>query len=140
MTASIQGTKSMSILLRSCPALLTIVLLGSGCSDPAPKSVSVTGKVLLDGKPMSDGEVYFLPTDGRVPVQAKIVDGRFSLQPLPGEYRVSIQQERDSGTKNMYGDPQMISTIPSRYNTETTLKATVTPDGPKEFEFEVHSK
>ena len=130
----------MSISLKASPALLMLAFLGPGCTDPAPKPVSVTGKILLDGKPMSDGVVYFLPTDGRVPVQTKIADGRFSLQPLPGEYRVSIQQERDSGTKNMYGDPQMISTIPARYNSETTLKATVTQGGPTEFEFEVQSQ
>ncbi len=121
--------------------LVGCVFLLAGCGKPAtPTPVEITGKVLLDGKPMSDGDIYFQPTDGRVPVQAKIASGSYSLKPLPGEYRVSIQQERDSGEKNMYGDPQMMSTVARRFNTETILKANVTSDGPTTFDFEVQSR
>ena len=121
--------------------LVAITLFTIGCGQPAgPAPIAVSGKIKLDGKPMSDGDIYFQPTDGRVPVRAKILDGIYAIQAPPGEYRVSIQQERDSGTKNMYGDPQMNSTIPARFNTETTLKAIVAADGPKTFDFEVESR
>jgi hypothetical protein len=119
---------------------LVFVLLAAGCTGGSPLPVKVTGTVLLDGNPMSDGDIYFHPTDGRPPVQTKISEGQYALETLPGEYRVMIQQYRDSGTKNVYGDPQMKSTIPARYNVNSDLKATVTQEGSNEFNFPVQSR
>lgn len=130
----------METNLRTGLVILGLALMATGCGGSAPPPIAVTGKVLFDGKPMSDGDIYFHPTDGRVPVQSKILDGRYTIKPSPGEYRVAIQQERDSGTKNMYGDPQMTSTVAPRYNSDTGLNATVTADGPNAFDFEVHSR
>jgi hypothetical protein len=130
----------MRVIFRIGPVLVAIVFFAAGCGSAGPIPVKISGKVLLDGQPMSDGDIYFEAGDGRVPVQTKISDGRYSLPPLPGEYRVLTHQYRDSGTKNMYGKPQMESTIPSRYNVDTELKATVTKDGPHEFNFEILSE
>jgi hypothetical protein len=122
------------------PALLAILLCAIGCGSAEPIPVKITGKVMLDGKAMSDGDIYLQADDGRPPVQTKIIDGGYSLQPRPGEYRVLIHQFRDSGTKNVYGKPQMTSTIPARFNADTELRATVTSDGPTEFNFEILSR
>jgi hypothetical protein len=130
----------MGVVFRTGPVLLAIVLFAAGCGSAGPSPVKVTGQVLLDGNPMPDGDIYFQPDDGRVPVSSKIVEGRYSVQPLPCVYRVLIHQQRDSGKKNMYGKPQMKSTIPARYNVDTELKATVTKDGPNEFNFEILSQ
>jgi hypothetical protein len=129
----------MNITRRACPFLIAI-LLTAGCSPAEPKPVKITGKVVLDKEPMAAGDIYFQPGDGRVPVQTKIVRGEYSLAAPPGEYRVVINQYRDSGKKNAYGDPQMESTIPQRYNVNTELKATVSADGPTEFNFEIESR
>jgi len=117
-----------------------LVLPTCGCSNSGPTPVAVAGNVLLDGSPMADGTIYFQPGDGGVPVPGKVLKGRYSLQALPGEYRVAIQQDRDTGTKNIYGEPQMESMVAARYNVETILKAKVTADGAGEHHFEVHSK
>ena len=122
--------------------LLALALIAFGCggTPSGPTPLAVTGKILRDGKPMTDGTIYFQSADGKVPLRSLVVDGSYTLQAPPGEYRVAIQQERDSGTKNMYGDPQMMSTVAARYNTETTLKATVTEAGPQTFDFAVQSQ
>jgi hypothetical protein len=130
----------MRVIFRRGPVLLAVVFFAVGCGSAGPSPVKITGKVLLDGQPMPDGDIYFQADDGRVPVSSKIVQGSYSVQPLPGVYRVLIHQQRDSGKKNMYGEPQMKSTIPRRYNVDTELKATVTKDGPFEFNFEVLSE
>jgi hypothetical protein len=130
----------MGIFPRAAPGLLAILLFTAGCGDAGPSPVKITGKVLLDGQPMSDGDIYFQSNDGRPPTQTKVEAGDYSLQALPGEYRVMVHQYRDSGKKNVYGKPQMESTIPPRYNVDSELKATVTKDGPNEFKFEVQLK
>ena len=122
-------------------AVLTIAVGTFGCGgETGPKPANVTGQVLLDGKAMADGMIYFEAKDGRPPVSTKIVDGQYALKPTPGEYRVAIQQFRDTGAKNVYGDPQMESAIPARYNVESELKATVTAEGPNQFDFAVLSR
>ena len=49
---------------------ITSVFLGlnfSGCGSEAtgPERVIVTGSVTFDGKPVSQGEIWFIPTAGR---------------------------------------------------------------------------
>lgn len=112
----------------------------TACNVAPPPPVEVTGAVLQDGKAMSDGFIYFQPNDAKPPIREKIEAGRYSLKCAPGEYRVGIQQERDTGKKNMYGEPQMDSTIKAAYNTETTLTAKVKQEGPNVFDFKVESK
>lgn len=125
--------------LRVCVVHVAIVGLACGCSEAGPKPVAVSGNILFDNKPMTDGVIYFQPANGGVPVPGKIEHGRYSLQALPGEYRVVIQQDRDSGTKNVYGQPQMKSMVAPRYNVESVLKATVNAEGANKHSFEVHS-
>ncbi len=129
----------MRRILRACPVLLASALLASGCAAPEPQAVNVKGNILLDGQAMSDGDIYFQSGAGKPPVHAKIIGGSYTIHVPPGEYRVAIRQDRDKGMKTVYGDPQLESNVAARYNVETTLTASVTPDGPKEFHFEIES-
>ena len=130
----------MRIHFRASLVLLVIALAAAGCTDPAPSPVDVAGKILLDSKPMPDGDIYFQPTDGAVPLQTKISDGHYSLKTRPGEYRVMINQYRDHGKKNAYGKPQMDSTVPARYNVDSKLTATVSANSPNAIDFNIESK
>ncbi len=64
----------------------------AGC---APKPVAVEGQVTLDGQPINEAAIMFVPLEqGRAKTGALIVDGRFALPVkeglLPGRYRVEI--------------------------------------------------
>lgn len=62
---------------------LTVVILlcctFSGCSDGRPKRVAVSGKVLLDGKPLTKGVVQFVPNDSRQSAGKLDENGNFTL-------------------------------------------------------------
>ena len=57
-------------------AILLVIVLG-GCNRH-PTRVPVSGTVLIDGAPLKEGNIKFVPKDGR-PSSGKINDGRFSL-------------------------------------------------------------
>lgn len=62
-------------------ALLLPFFLASinGCGDNLPKRVPVSGRVLLDGKPLEYGVVKFFPQNQRMASGGIGPDGRFSL-------------------------------------------------------------
>ena len=129
---------------RGVSILLVCLLLG-GCGPrglPEPKRVLVSGTVTLDGKPLSDGIVYFkTPEEGLVD-GVEIKEGKFEGKAATGERRVEICQFRegppyiDMGFGKM---PTKSNTIPKRYNSDSTFTVTVTDRGPNEFTFEVKS-
>jgi hypothetical protein len=81
---------------RACAGLSLVAAL-TGCSDGRPKRVPVSGQVLIDGKPLTQGSVRFVPEGGR-PSTARLDDqGRFALRcfdgvdgAIPGKHRVSV--------------------------------------------------
>jgi hypothetical protein len=72
-----------------------------GCGDGRPRRVPVGGKVLIDGKPLIEGNIKFVPEFGR-PSAAKVeADGRFKLTcydggdgAIPGKHRVQVSASR----------------------------------------------
>lgn len=76
-----------------CAALL----LAAGCGDGRPTRVTVSGQVLIDGKPLAAGNVKFVP-DGARPSSGKLEEGgRFTLTcydggdgVVPGTHRVQV--------------------------------------------------
>jgi hypothetical protein len=64
---------------RSCLSLSLIVLFLAGGCDSRPTRVPVSGKVLIDGEPLTYGAVVFSPTGGRQ--SSGIIDkaGHFTL-------------------------------------------------------------
>ncbi|WP_437191712.1 hypothetical protein [Planctomicrobium sp. SH527] len=62
---------------------LALVLLVSGCGGPtAPQRASVSGEVLVDGQPLSEGVISFIPTDGvKGPTSGtKVLNGRYQAK------------------------------------------------------------
>jgi hypothetical protein len=102
--------------------------------------VSVSGTVTLDGKPLPDAVVRFIPTgDGTAPARPALgrtnSNGSYSLEfstslsgALPGSYRVEISTGRlpDDGRKGVRipGAPE---TVPDSYNSKSTLVEEVRP-------------
>lgn len=73
------------------------IMLANGCGDGRPKRVPVAGQVLIDGKPLTHGQIMFVPASGR-PSQGQLDnDGRFVLScyeqgdgALMGSHKVAV--------------------------------------------------
>lgn len=109
---------------------LTILLVGAlGCA-PAPNVIS--GTVTVDGQPLKEGLIRFVPVDGKSnPESRPITDGKFSVPVSSGEMRVEISANKVVGKRKMYETPDspvvddVVELLPPRFNVESQLKITV---------------
>jgi hypothetical protein len=118
-------------------ALAAAVLPAHGCTR-GPRTYPVSGTVTLDGQPLPEGEILFVPVDGSTgPDPGKVKDGRFELQARAGKKRVEVSAARilPGGARGAGGEPVPEEIIPDRYNTRSVLTAEVSPEGVNRFEF-----
>jgi len=143
--------------------LSTWLVLVSGCggeSQPElPRTVPVSGKVVLNGEPLASAAVQFLSigntagSDGRGTTdesgtyQLKQVGGATGVP--PGEYKVVVSQLALAGGKPIQTGPDApppieqgaMESLPAKYSSpvETTLTASV-PAGGGTLDFELKTK
>jgi len=134
--------------------LTTSVLIGMciGCgTGGAASRAPVEGKVTLDGTPVQDGSITFVPTGGTKGPSAggPIQGGRYSLPaadgPVVGRHRVEIRAPQPTGKK--LPDPyqpgktvdQVLDAVPERYNTASTLERDVN-SGRNVIDFELTTR
>lgn len=128
--------------MKTCTYLVCLGLLAlpvAGCGPSGPETYSVSGTVTWNGDPLPDGHIVFYPVDGSIaPDAGKIAAGKFEFQAQPGEKRVEIDATRESGEVDpvMHTAPRE-AYIPSKYNSQSILKATVTAGGDNTFTFEL---
>jgi len=136
-------TRNTMLHCRSIGLLTIIGLLAltwnAGCSRPA---ASVSGKVTLDGAPLDDANISFVPQADtqKQAGWATISGGQYSIPESnglgTGEFHVEIRALRPTGEKS--NDPTMIPAreiIPAKYNTQTQLTAEIKAgDNVKDFE------
>jgi hypothetical protein len=82
--------------MRTFQAILTFslaFLIGCGVSEKLNRGATVTGKVLLDGKPLAGGVVVFESMDGTFNPQSVIrLDGTYVIQEPPlGQCRITVK-------------------------------------------------
>lgn len=113
----------------------------AGCSNSGPKTYPVTGMVTLDGQPLKEADILFLPLDPALgPDAGQIRDGKFAFQAKAGPKRVEIRASRPVRMKTAMGEAAIWKNyLPSRYHTQTTLQAEVTPGGDNDFTFSLNS-
>ncbi|MFM9197065.1 MAG: hypothetical protein ACKOWG_15230 [Planctomycetia bacterium] len=72
----------------------------AGCGPPA---TTVAGVVTLDGKPVANAILEFIPERGDVPAAAVQADGsgRYSVRVSPVPFRVAIMAQRSTGEKKV---------------------------------------
>lgn len=131
----------------TCWLAAALPLLALGCGEPAsngPPVETVTGTVMIDGRPLPDAYVTFHSLTGQRPATGKTgADGRYELiftrdikgAPL-GQHMVSIStydEIRGDDTNEVI--PEI---VPARYNLRTKLKATVRR-GANVFDFHLDS-
>ena len=131
------------------PVVLFGLLLGlacsGGCSAEAGKG-TVSGEVTLDGQPLKEGVIRFVPADGQTPTaDAAIVGGRFKAVVPAGPKRVEVSAPKVIGKRKMYDAPdsppvdEVAELLPDRYNVRSELTMTV-QSGAQEKRFELKSK
>lgn len=109
----------------SLAAVFVLTAALAGCDD-RPKRVSVEGVVLLDGEPLTQGQLVFVPAGGR-PSNAKIRDdGTFELRcygendgALLGTHRVAVS------AKTVVSEDNVKWHAPRRYANYVTSGLTV---------------
>jgi hypothetical protein len=110
--------------------------------------------VTLDGRPLTQGVIRFVPAEGTAGPQAsvEIAGGMFSVDdthgPVVGQHRVEIvstdnggfamddetavQRLQAEGVKRIEA-----VRVPAVYNTQSELVASVTAEGPNQFKFDL---
>jgi hypothetical protein len=114
----------------ACAAAVFTAAVGLivGCAGDSDFS-DVTGSVVYDGKPVEDGAITFLPTDGKSPTAGgTIKDGKYTATKVPvGNAKVTISGSKVVGKKKVYDtkdSPEMPITqemLPAKYNAKSEL-------------------
>jgi hypothetical protein len=120
-----------------CISRLTIILplcalvWAAGCSGSSGVG-TVSGKVTLDGEPLKEGVVRFVPVDGKGQTASGIVtDGTFTATVPVGTMRVEFSAPRVLGRRKVYDDPnspmveEVGERIAERFNVRSELRITV---------------
>src|SRR5262249_26074939 len=127
--------------------------LGAGrTEDPvnvferAAQLTDVSGRVTIDGQPMPNGSITFIPADGKgKPSAGEVKDGLYSVKVPPGTAKVAISRPVVVGKKQEYDKPDspeqplVKEGLPARYNVTTELTAEVKP-GKNAIDFALLSK
>jgi hypothetical protein len=124
---------------------VVLVLAVAGCAtDPSVGTVS--GEVTLDGQPLKDGIIKFIPGDGKTATaDAPVRDGRYSATVPPGPKRVEVSAPKVVGKRKVYdtpGSPEVdvvSELIPARYNVQSELTMTVAA-GRQTMNYELKSR
>jgi hypothetical protein len=121
-----------------CLAPVLLLISGwvlSGCSSSEP---SVWGTVRVDGKPLADGSIFFVPVDGKGEIAddhgpgagTTIKEGTYRIERgkglMAGRYRVEIQGTRTTPQREL--DPlfgttlvqKVVEEVPPEYNKKST--------------------
>lgn len=114
----------------ACGVGVLALLVVAGCGPTGPARSMVTGTVTLDGQPVEQGQILFMPSDGQgVSDALPIAAGKFEGEVAPGSKRVEITATKEIPPAEAGGMPDYVSIIPKEYNTETTLTADVENGG-----------
>lgn len=121
-----------------------MLLAGCGRSD-VPELAAVSGTVTLNGTPLADAAVQFVPVNGRPSSGRTNSSGEYSLMYnddadgcLPGPCRVLISTG-SAGEENDDGEivGARNETVPPQYNVQSMLTFDVKPGTSNEANFEL---
>jgi hypothetical protein len=119
------------------PVLLLVLL--SGCGGGGPQVAPVSGTVTLDGKPLPNAEVMFVPVGGGRPSTARTVDG--------GRYELLFKRGQSGAIVGPHSVRIWVShevvrnppKIPARYDSQSELRREVKAGEDNVFDFNVES-
>jgi hypothetical protein len=130
------------------PLTLAVAACMAGCSGGAPYG-DVRGEVTLDGKPLEEGVIRFVPIDGKTGTASALINGGNFSEKVPlGSHRVEISSPKlpkgiTSAKQMKRGTVDegaaLEEMIPERYNNRSELKAEV-KRGTNEVRYDLKSK
>lgn len=139
----------MGSLKNFCLFMMIGVFLLTGCSGKRdrPSLGTVTGKVFMDGQPLPNVWIMFIPTTGRTSIGRADKDGKFELMYLEGvkganlgTHKVVITTYNEDEIEDFKAEGKFVEEpIPAKYNHETTLTETV-KEGKNNIEIRLESK
>jgi len=122
------------------------IMLLAGCSSgpsDAPELVEVTGKVLVDDAPAHAAKIQFLSTTrGLISTGSTAEDGTFRLIYKRGRWGAPIDKHIVTIETGEISETENGTSIPDKYadRENSGLTATVTQEGPNNFEFKLTSE
>jgi hypothetical protein len=129
------------------PTFVLLVAVWCGCGNNDGR-LAVSGNVKLDGKPLPEGSIEFLPIAGTggPTAGATIEEGKYRIAAgrglFAGQFRVKISAQRNTGRQAM--DPYrgvkydvQEQYLPARYNRKSRLEAVLTAEGANVFDFDL---
>jgi len=143
---------SICMKLAMVYGILLTIATGTGCGKKGPKRAAVAGSVSLDGQPITEGVIQFLPVEGTVGPEAGgvIENGRYDIPrqrgPIVGKNRIEFRASKKTGRKIQ--DPtgrtgtltdEFKEAFPATANTKSTLVREI-KDEPNKLDFEIKSK
>lgn len=143
-------TRGESLLLPIMALVCGMLTAGCGGSADGPETAPVYGVVTMDGEPLPNASVRFVPVgaeEGRPSFGYTDEEGYYILQysgsaqgAMLGDHVVRISTF-NAGEEDEYGDilPPTPETVPVKYNRDSELKRTVKA-GDNEFNFELSSE
>lgn len=125
------------------PLLLISCVFPAGCGGESappgrPGFAIAEGDVWLDEEPLDRARITFIPKNESSRKRkedwllATVLDGHFRIEVPPGNYTVRIQKYEQDGY-------DLKPTLPDRYDSETTLSATITEDLSEPLSFKLTS-
>ena len=126
------------MMKRWFPALAGLVFLcASGCGGESLADVS--GTILVDDKPLPDGEIIFEAADGSMtPVGGTIKDGKYEVKVLPGPKKVRISASRQPKKADpMFGFAPTEAMLGEEFNVKTKLTVEIKPGTNANVDFQV---
>jgi hypothetical protein len=136
-------------------AALALAAGCSGAGDDLPRE-AVSGNVTLDGQPLANGSISFVPAGGSTSSEptgagGEIRSGKFSIARegglVPGNYNVSVyasergtERTKPAQAGNLKPTELPKQLIAAKYNTNTELKAEIKKGGGNDLTFTLQSK
>ena len=122
-------------------ALAIVVLAFTGCGG-GPNTTTVSGKVTVNGAPVSRGVINFQASGSRPLGSGISADGTYSVELPPGDYQVRIDAPPEVPAGYKEGDPLPRlgpRLVPEKYAgfSSSGLTATVGNEGSQSIDFEL---
>lgn len=136
------GSIAVAVLLVTCSI---------GCGARSPQGVAASGTVTLDGRPVRNATAVFTPQDlAGHSITVRVIDGQFRCDESAGlgagQFDVCVisaepeLEEVEAAHREGEVSPLNSSRIPVIYQKPGALTATVTEDGPNQFEFALSTR
>jgi hypothetical protein len=129
-------TNARKLMIRLYVVSVVVAALFAGCSKGPLKGV-ISGSATIDGAPIKNGTIRFIPVDGKsATAGGKIIGGKYTVQTPVNKFKVSINATDDSQSAGPINDnaPLAKNLIPMKYNVRTELVVDIqTGENHKDF-------